>query len=143
MSVEDAVRKHLAHAAEKYRELLERSQDPEIASDHLRANAIRREMGGFSRLAEIHADLLSAERSITEARELLELDEDEETRLLVESEIEDQEEVVSRLISEATDLMLTSDGHSGRNVIMEIRAGTGGDEAGLFAGALFRMYSRW
>ncbi len=143
MSVEDAVRKHLAHAAERYRALLEQSQDPEIASDHIRAGAVLREMGSFSRLAEIHGELISAEESIGEAGDLLEENQDEETRLLVESEIEDQAAIVKRIIAEAVDLMLTSDGHSGRNVIMEVRAGTGGDEAGLFAGDLFRMYTRY
>jgi len=143
MSVDDAVRKHLAHAGEKHRELLKKMEDPEVASDHVRAGAVLREMGGFARFAELDGKLKSAEAGITEARELLELDEDEETRLLVESEIEDQEATVRRLLDAACDLMLSSDGHSGRNVIMEIRAGTGGDEAGLFAGDLFRMYTRF
>jgi peptide chain release factor 1 len=144
MSVEDAVRKRLAHAVERYETLLSRSQDPEIAADHLRASVVMRDLGAVTRLAELSGELSAAEEAIAEARSLLELDpEDEDTIALAASEIADQEARFKALLDEAVDEMLASVGPGGRSVIMEIRAGTGGDEAGLFAGDLFRMYTRY
>jgi peptide chain release factor 1 len=77
-----------------------------------------------------------------EARALQESD-DEELRLLAESEISDIGPQIERLESEIKNMLLPRDKRDRRNVIMEIRAGTGGDEAALFAADLFRMYTRY
>jgi len=79
---------------------------------------------------------------LEEARALLEA-EDEELRSLAESEITELEPKVERLEQELKSLLLPQDARDRRNVIVEIRAGTGGDEAAIFAADLFRMYSRY
>lgn len=79
---------------------------------------------------------------LDEARSLIDI-EDEDMRLLAEAEITELEEIIAKLENEIKSLLLPTDKRDGRNVIMEIRAGTGGDEAALFAADLFRMYSRF
>ncbi len=143
MSVEEPVRRHLAEAKARYAELLRLSQDGEVAADHVRAAAIQREMGRHARLAGLYDELSAAEADLAEARALLADAEDEETRLLARSEIEEKEALARRILDDAVDELLTTDELSGRDVILEIRAGTGGDEAALFARDLFRMYQRF
>ncbi len=79
---------------------------------------------------------------LDEARSLIDI-EDEDMRVLAEAEITELEEIIAKLENEIKSLLLPTDKRDGRNVIMEIRAGTGGDEAALFAADLFRMYSRY
>jgi len=79
---------------------------------------------------------------LEEARSLIDV-EDEDMQLLAESEVAELEETITRLESDIKSLLLPKDKRDARNVIMEIRAGTGGDEAALFAADLFRMYSRY
>ena len=82
----------------------------------------------------------AALKSINESEGLLE-SEDEEIRQLAELELESLRETASELEEELKNMLVPKDPRDNRNVIMEIRAGTGGDEAGLFAAELFRMYS--
>lgn len=81
-------------------------------------------------------------KSIKESETLLESD-DEELRTLVEQELSSLRKASEKLETELKNLLIPKDSRDNRNVIMEIRAGTGGDEAGLFAAELFRMYSRY
>ncbi len=81
-------------------------------------------------------------KSIEEAESLLEMD-DEEMRNLAQEDLEKLRPLYETLESELKNLLVPKDPRDKRNVIMEIRAGTGGDEAGLFAADLFRMYSRY
>ena len=143
MSIEDALRQKLKRAAVRYAELLAKSQDPEIASDHTRASTVMRELGACSKLSEIFGRLVSVEADLSEARSMLEVEDDAETLELARLEVDEKEEILRAILDEAVDQLLTSEGMGSRNVIMEIRAGTGGDEAALFAGDLYRMYTRF
>jgi peptide chain release factor 1 len=80
--------------------------------------------------------------SLDEARSLLDSD-DEELRQLAEAEINDLEPQIGVLANELKTMLLPTDSRDQRNVIMEIRAGTGGDEAAIFAADMFRMYSHY
>ena len=143
MSLENVIRDRLGRAATRHRELLLESQAPEVASDHIRASKVLRELGGLTRLAELFDDMERVEADLREARALLDGDEDEETRALAESEVEEKEARMREILDEAVDHVLVEDDFAGRNVILEIRAGTGGDEAALFAADLLRMYTRY
>jgi peptide chain release factor 1 len=143
VSVEDVIRKRLTLAADRHRECLKLTEDPEVAADHTRAAPVLRELGQLTKLAELFGELTTIDADLTEARQLLESGEDEETRELAASEIEEKEERLRQVISSAADQLISSDELSSRNVILEVRAGTGGDEAALFAADLFRMYSRY
>jgi peptide chain release factor 1 len=143
VSVEDAIRKRLSQAADRHRECLKISEDPEVAADHVRAAPILRELGRLTKLADLFVELETVDGDLTEARTLLDSEEDEETRELAASEIAEKEARLREILSAAADHLIASDELSDRNVILEIRAGTGGDEAALFAADLFRMYSRY
>jgi peptide chain release factor 1 len=109
----------------------------------------------YQRAAEINMERVELESLVTKARQYrqaldqleevrsLQDSEDEELRELAETEVEELERVIVRLESEIKNMLLPQDPRDKRNVIVEIRAGTGGDEAALFAADLFRMYSRY
>ena len=82
-------------------------------------------------------------KRIEEAREMLENEEDEEMRMLAEAEIAELEPQSAALEDDIKTMLVPKDKRDDRNVIVEIRAGTGGDEAALFAADLYRMYSRY
>ncbi|NQU30648.1 MAG: peptide chain release factor 1 [Anaerolineae bacterium] len=100
----------------------------------------RSEMEKIVQKAEIYRDLLS---QIEDARSMVDNETDEELRSLAEMELEELEPQVEPLEVEIKSLLVPKDPRDGKNVIMEIRAGTGGDEAALFAADLYRIYTRY
>lgn len=107
----------------------------------------------YTRLAQEHSDLeplvkaidtyFSIKKQLEDDRQILESQEDEELVELVREEIPHLEEKLNQLIDEIRMMLIPPDPNDEKNVIMEIRAGTGGDEAAIFAGDLFRMYTRF
>ena len=93
-------------------------------------------------LVDRFRDYKAVEKEIGQARELARGD-DPEMRALAEEELRELGRRREALLAEIKVLLLPKDPNDERNVVLEIRAGTGGDEAGLFAGDLFRMYSRF
>jgi peptide chain release factor 1 len=114
----------------------------EVGDDYQRAAELGKERSDLEPIVGKAQAYHQAFARLEEARELQNSD-DEELRLLAEAEIAEVEPEVERLESEIKSLLLPKDPRDDRNVIVEIRAGTGGDEAALFAADLFRMYSRY
>lgn len=114
----------------------------EVGSDYQRAAELNMERSELEPLVEKARQYRQALERRDEARSLLD-GEDEELRQLAEQEIEELDQQIERLEKEIKSMLLPRDKRDTRNVIMEIRAGTGGDEAALFAADLFRMYSRY
>ncbi len=114
----------------------------EVGDDYQRAAELAKERSDLEPVASKIQEYRSALAQIEEARQLLEGD-DEELRSLAETEIAELEQQISRLEQEIKSLLLPKDLRDERNVIVEIRAGTGGDEAAIFASDLFRMYNRY
>ncbi len=114
----------------------------EVGDDYQRAAELNKERIDLEPLVSKAQEYRQALERIEEARSFLDTD-DEDLRLLAEAEIAELEPKIERLEDEITGMLLPSDPRDKRNVIMEIRAGTGGDEAALFAADLFRMYSRY
>jgi peptide chain release factor 1 len=113
----------------------------EVGSDYQRATEINIERAELEPLVEKAREYRQTLAELKEARALLD-GEDEDMRQLAGSEIAELEPKVERLENELKTMLLPQDPRDKRNVIVEIRAGTGGDEAALFAADLFRMYSR-
>lgn len=105
--------------------------------------ALNREYQRLQRLLTVWRQCEKARTEIEGNRELLEAEEDEEFREVIESDLAELEAKAERLDREIKTLILPPHPNEGRNVIVEIRPAAGGDEAGLFAGDLFRMYSRY
>ncbi len=114
-----------------------------VGSDYQRAAEINKERVDLEPLIEKAREYRQAIQRMEEARQLLETETDEELRALAEMEIEDLEPKIGQLEKEIKTMLAPKDPRDEKNVIMEIRAGTGGDEAALFAADLFRMYTRY
>ena len=113
-----------------------------VGMDYQRAAELGMERAELEPLVSKAREYRQALAQVEDARALQDA-EDEELRLLAETEMKDLEPRVVRLEQELKSLLLPQDPRDRRNVIVEIRAGTGGDEAALFAADLFRMYSRY
>jgi peptide chain release factor 1 len=117
-------------------------QIEENMNDYQKVAELSKEKSDMEEIVEKTKHYRQTLKSIEEAETLLESD-DEEMRALAHEDLEGLRPQVAKLEGELKGLLLPKDPRDKRNVIMEIRAGTGGDEAGLFAADLFRMYSRY
>ncbi|MGE0485181.1 MAG: peptide chain release factor 1 [Gammaproteobacteria bacterium] len=115
---------------------------PETIADHARFRTLSREHAELSPVVDCFGRYRATEAAIAGARELAG-EEDPELRALAEDEIEDGRERLDQLEAELHKLLIPRDPDDDADVFLEIRAGTGGDEAGLFAGDLLRMYLRY
>ncbi|UCC90930.1 MAG: peptide chain release factor 1, partial [Dehalococcoidia bacterium] len=116
---------------------------PEVASDLKRLQALAQERASIEDLVAKYREYKATARSLEETRAMLKGELDEEMVALVKQETESLESKLGNLLQELKFALLPKDASAERDVIMEIRAGAGGDEAGLFAADLFRMYGRY
>jgi peptide chain release factor 1 len=134
----------LDEMAERHRELAEQLADPELAADGARLAAVAREHGALAKLVQKRDELAAVRRRRREAgQSLQDYGDDEELVQLATEEIVEAEAAEERIFEEVVELLVSDEADSDRNVIVEIRAGTGGEEAALFAADLFNMYSRY
>jgi peptide chain release factor 1 len=128
----------------KYDELTKKIADPEIIARQEEWIGLTKEHASLEEIVTNFREYKEVLKQLEENSELLEdAAGDIEMEQLIKSELEALEEKKSKLQEQLRILLLPQDPNDDRNVIMEIRAGTGGDEAALFAGDLFRMYSRY
>jgi peptide chain release factor 1 len=116
---------------------------PEVASNLKKLQALAQERAGLESLVAKYRNYKATAKSLKETKAMLSGGLDEDMATLVKQEIASLESQLARLLKEIRLALLPKDPNDNRDVIMEIRAGTGGDEAGLFAADLFRMYSRY
>ncbi|RMF59776.1 MAG: peptide chain release factor 1 [Calditrichaeota bacterium] len=128
---------------EKFERIAEQMADPEIAADHEKYTALAREYSELEEIVNKYRELCKVLTQLDEARSLLEESDDEEMRELAKEEYGELETQREALEKELQQLLIPPDPTDTKNTIMEIRAGTGGHEAAIFAGDLFRMYSKY
>ncbi|MFO7956984.1 MAG: peptide chain release factor 1 [Candidatus Brocadiia bacterium] len=134
----------LGRLAERHRQVEQLLSDPEVIEDTTRLTRLAREHGALSKLVEKHEQLLEVRERLQDARETLDLyPDDEELTTLAQEELEEAGREQQRLLEEVIDLLVSDEAEANRNVIVEIRPGTGGDEAALFASDLYGMYTRY
>lgn len=127
----------------RYEELNQLMAEPAVAADPLRLAELAREQAELEEIVGVYRAYRAAEAELADARLLTEDGADPELAELARAEIERLEPQQAARLQQLQRLLLPKDPNDDKNVIVEIRAGTGGDEAGLFAADLFRMYSRW
>jgi peptide chain release factor 1 len=127
---------------EKYEELSMKVSDPDVISNQPLWQKHIKEMGEMEPIVKKYTEYKKAKESVAEAKEMLESG-DEELRELAKMEIAEYEDEIPKMEDELKILLLPKDPNDDKNVILEIRAGTGGDEAALFAQDLLRMYLRY
>ena len=128
---------------DRYESLLAQLSDPAVATSGQRLRELSQAQAELQPLVTAARRLRELDRQALEARGMLGGDSDAELRAMAEAELADLGEERQQLIARLEDLLLPRDPRDAKNVIVEIRAGTGGDEAGLFAADLFRMYQRY
>ncbi len=132
----------LAQIEQRYEEINHALVDPAVLSDMDRLRALAQEQSELQAIVDAYREQQRVARNLTEARELAQGD-DAELAELARAELADLEAEDARLQDDLKRLLLPSDPNDQRDVIVEIRAGTGGEEAALFAADLFRMYQRY
>lgn len=128
---------------DKYEELSRLLSDPEIIADQKEFQKHAKAHAALTDVVNAFREYKETVKSLEGAKEILEEENDEELRELAQMELEEMTARKEELEQELKVLLLPKDPNDDKNVIMEIRAGTGGEEAALFAGDLFRMYSRY
>lgn len=128
---------------EKYLELEKKISDPEIISQPQEWQKLMKEHSNLQPIVEKFREYKRILDTIKEAEELLDTDLDEDFEKLVKEELNRAKEQKEIVETQLKILLLPKDPNDEKNVIMEIRAGAGGEEAALFAAELFRMYSRY
>ena len=128
---------------ERYEELNQLMANPEVATDHVVMAEYAQEQAELAELVQVYRQYRALEQELSDTRELQELEDGEEMHQLAEQEIARIEEELDTLYGNMRLLLLPKDPNDAKNVIMEIRAGAGGDEAGIFAADLYRMYTRY
>lgn len=132
----------LEEVAARYDELTIMLSDPEILKDQTAFAKYSKEHAEKRPIVETFLKLKEVKQAVEDAHEILKGD-DKELKELAEMEIEEAKETIPALEHELKLLLLPKDPYADKNIYLEIRAGTGGDEASLFAANLFRMYTRY
>ena len=128
---------------ERFEEVAQQITQPEIVSDMKKFKTISKEYKDLERIVNQYKDYQNVLSNIESAKEVIATEKDEEFRDMAKAELEEllpQKDEMESLLKE---LLIPRDPNDSKNIILEIRAGTGGDEAGIFAGDLFRMYQRF
>lgn len=128
---------------EKYEELSKKVSDPEIIADQPVWQKHIKEMGEMEPIVKKYREYKSAKQGIDEAKEILEMEDDAELKEMAKMELTELEDGINQIEDELKVLLLPKDPNDEKNVILEVRAGTGGDEAALFGQDLLRMYLRY
>ncbi len=128
---------------EKYQELSEKISDPEIISDQKLWQKLMKEHADLGPIVEKYKEYKDTINGIDEAKEVIKEESDEEMKELAKMELSELEEAIDEIAMALKKLLLPKDPNDDKNVIVEIRAGAGGDEAGLFAAELLRLYTRY
>ncbi len=128
---------------ERFEELEKKISDPEIIADQETWRKLCKENSDLTPIVEKYREYKSAKKTLADDKEMLEAGEDKDLEELIKAEISETEEILEKVSEELKILLLPKDPNDEKNVIMEIRGGTGGEEAALFAADLMRMYSMY
>jgi peptide chain release factor 1 len=133
----------LESLAARYRELELLISDPDVMKDAKRYRELLQEHAHLREIVEEFANLKSAQQQLADSQELAAAEKDHELREMARQEVRELEARIEQLEQRLKRLLVPKDPLDTKNIIMEIRAGTGGEEAALFAADLYRMYTRF
>lgn len=133
----------LDFTVDKYEELAKKVSDPDIISDQPTWQKYMKEMGEMELIVKEYKHYKDMKQELEDSKEIFEMEDDEELREMAREEIKELEAGIEKSQEELKILLLPKDPNDEKNVILEVRAGTGGDEAALFGGDLMRMYLRY
>lgn len=128
---------------EKYEGLSRKVSDPDVIARQKEWQRLMKEMSDLEPIVKEYTAYKKAKEELEEAKEILELEDDEELREMAREELKSNEAAIEQYTESLKILLLPKDPNDDKNVILEVRAGTGGDEAALFGSDLLRMYLRY
>jgi peptide chain release factor 1 len=127
----------------KYDELTQKLNDPTIIADQNQRRELMKECAAITDIVDEYRRRKALEKETSDLKEMLLENSDEELKPVIKEELKEAQAKLERSSEKLKVLLLPKDPNDEKNVIVEIRGGAGGDEANLFAGVLFRMYSRY
>ncbi len=127
----------------KYEEMTKLLTDPEVISDQEHFMKISKDHAEMRPVVEKYDEYMAVKHSLEEAKSIIASSDDKDLVELAEMELSENKDTLDRMEGELKKLLLKKDPYDHKNIFLEIRAGTGGDEASLFAAVLLKMYSRY
>lgn len=127
----------------RFKEVAQQITDPDVISDMKRYIQLNKEYKDLEEIVEVYHEYKNVIDNIKSSKEILAKEKDEEFREMAKMELDDLTQREEELEERIKVLLVPSDPQDGKNAIVEIRAGTGGDEAAIFAGDLFRLYMKY
>lgn len=127
----------------RYEEVMSELQEPDVTSNQERFKRLMKEQNDLEPIVAAYKKYKAAKQNIEDSLAILDEESDEEMKELAKEELQDSKKEVEELESELKILLLPKDPNDDKNVIVEIRAGAGGDEAALFAAEIYRMYAHY
>lgn len=137
------VLERLQSLEDRYNQLNQLLSDPEVINDHHKLRDYSKEQSGLEESVQVYRQYKQANEELEDANEMLADELDDEMADMVRMEIDELTKQIGTLEEQLKVLLLPKDPNDNKNVIVEIRAAAGGDEAALFAGDLYRMYSKY
>ncbi|MBD3239553.1 MAG: peptide chain release factor 1 [Chitinivibrionales bacterium] len=137
------IRDKIQSVIERYNELERQMGSPEVASDPAQMEKLGREHNNLGKGLPVLEEYLQTASRLDQAREMVSSESDEELRELAREEVEQYEATLPALEERIKEFLVPKDPRDLKNAVVEIRAGTGGVEAGIFAADLYRMYTRY
>ena len=141
--MKESIQQKLDLLCDRYEEVCALMSDPDVISDQDRFRELSREWSELEPLVKCFEDYRRALTDINGAKQMIAEESDAELKEMAQEEFKEAEKTRDSLNLELQKLLLPKDPNDRKNVFLEIRAGTGGDEAAIFSGDLFRMYSRY
>ena len=126
-----------------YEELMNTLSEPDVANDPNRFRKLMKEQSDLQPIVEAYKEYKQCKQNIEDSLAMLEEENDEEMRELAKEELNESKDRLAELEQELKILLLPKDPNDDKNVIVEIRAGAGGEEAALFAAEIYRMYGHY
>ncbi|HMS91040.1 MAG TPA: peptide chain release factor 1 [Candidatus Absconditabacterales bacterium] len=130
----------LAYIEKKYLELREQMMDPEIISDNKKSIQLSRDLSGMQEIYDLYQDYKKAHQQKHEAQEMIDTEQDSEMLEMAKEQLKEAENFIEDLDKKIKVALLPKDPNDDKNIYLEIRPAAGGDEAGLFATELLKMY---
>ena len=124
----------------RYEEIMNELNEPDVTNNQARFRKLMKDQSDLTPLVEAYTEYKKCKETVADSLEMLDMESDEDMRELLKEELNDAKKRIEELEEELKILLLPKDPNDDKNVIVEIRAGAGGDEAALFAAELYRMY---
>ena len=127
----------------RFEEIMGELNEPNVTDNQKRFRALMKEQSDLTPIVEAYKEYKQRKQDVEDSLSMLEMEDDEEMRDMLKEELSDARKRIEELEKELKILLLPKDPNDDKNVIVEIRAGAGGDEAALFAAEIYRMYAHY